>query len=106
MRVIHSFVLGFFLCIGLMPSGWASDLSPEAVSILAGPCANCHLSGEGKRGAIPSLNGQSENHLRARLLAFHEGKAEDATVMTRLMKAYDRAQIDALAKWFSAVETK
>ena len=40
--------------------------------------------------------------LRARLLAFHEGRASDATVMTRLMKGYDRGQIEALAKWFAA----
>ena len=41
-------------------------------------------------------------NLRARLIAFHEGKAADATVMTRLMRGYDRAQIEALAKWFAA----
>ena len=30
--------------------------------------------------------------------------APDATVMTRLMKGYDDAQIEALAQWFASEE--
>lgn len=38
--------------------------------------------------------------------SFKNGEFPDATVMTRLMKGYDDAQIHALAQWFSAKETK
>ena len=36
--------------------------------------------------------------------AFRAGQAPDATVMSRLMKGYDDAQIEALAQWFAAKE--
>lgn len=38
--------------------------------------------------------------------SFKNGEAPDSTVMTRLMKGYDDAQIHALSQWFSAKETK
>ena len=38
--------------------------------------------------------------------AFKDGTATDATVMTRLMKGYDAAQIAALAQWFGTTGSK
>lgn len=105
-RIFRCLSLGLLLCLGLLPTGWAAELSPDAVSVLAGSCANCH-GPDGKGSAtIPPLLGLPENQLRARLLAFHEGMVQDATVMTRLMKGYDRPQIEALAKWFAAEGTQ
>lgn len=105
-RIFRCFSLALPLCLGLSPAAWAAELSPEAVSVLAGSCANCHGPDGRGSAAIPPLRGLPENHLRARLLAFHEGKAQDVTVMTRLMKGYDRQQIEALAKWFAAEGTR
>ena len=65
--------------------------------MLAGSCANCHGPDGRGSAAIPPLRGLPENRLLACLLAFHEGKVQDVTVMTRLMKGYDRPQIEALA---------
>ncbi len=101
-RIFCCFFLILPLWLGITPAGWAAGLSPDAVSVLAGPCSNCHgLDGVGA-GSIPALRGRSASDLRNRLLAFQEGKSVDATVMTRLMKGYDRTQIDALANWFAA----
>lgn len=86
--------------MGVSPFASAAGPSRDDAAVLAGACVNCHGTAAG--APIPDLRGMPEAHLRSRLLAFHEGKAADATVMTRLMKGYDRAQIEALVKWFAA----
>lgn len=101
-RSFRCLPLAALIYLGLSPAGRAADLTPEAVSVLAGSCANCHGPDGRGSAAIPPLRGLPENRLLARLLAFHEGKVQDVTVMTRLMKGYDRPQIEALAKWFAA----
>lgn len=75
--------------------------SVQDISLIAGTCANCHGPDGRSTGGIPSLRGVHERHLLQRLQAFKAGTATDATVMTRLMKGYDDAQIQALAQWFS-----
>lgn len=79
----------------------ASPLKVQDVALIAGTCANCHGPDGRSTSGIPQLRGVSEQHLLARLQAFKAGTAADATVMTRLMKGYDDAQIQALALWFS-----
>ena len=98
--------LAGLLCLGLSPAGQAADLTPDAVSVLAGSCANCHGPDGRGSAAIPPLRGLPENLLRERLLAFHESQVEDVTVMTRLMKGYDRPQIEALAQWLAAQDPR
>lgn len=79
----------------------AAGTSVQDIALVAGTCANCHGPDGRSTGGIPSLRGVHEPHLLARMQAFKAGTATDATVMTRLMKGYDDAQIHALAQWFS-----
>jgi sulfide dehydrogenase cytochrome subunit len=79
----------------------AAGPTVQDISLIAGTCANCHGPDGRSTGGIPSLRGVNERHLLARMQAFKAGTATDATVMTRLMKGYDDAQIQALAQWFS-----
>lgn len=79
----------------------APGRSVQDISLVAGTCANCHGPDGRSTGGIPTLRGVNERHLLQRLQAFKAGTAPDATVMTRLMKGYDDAQIQALAQWFS-----
>lgn len=79
----------------------AAGPSVQDIALVAGTCANCHGPDGRSTGGIPSLRGVHERHLLARMQAFKAGTATDATVMTRLMKGYDDAQIHALAQWFS-----
>lgn len=79
----------------------AAGPSVQDISLIAGTCANCHGPDGRSTGGIPTLRGVGERHLLARMQAFKAGTATDATVMTRLMKGYDDAQIQALAQWFS-----
>lgn len=102
--------LGHLLWPGLMlaaaaqaqpaPSAPAA-LRAQDVAVLAATCANCHGPDGRSTGGIPSLRGVDATYLQARLQAFKAGTAPDATVMTRLAKGYEDAQIQALAAWFS-----
>ncbi|MBQ0130761.1 MAG: c-type cytochrome [Comamonas sp.] len=83
------------------PAPAAAGPTVQDISLIAGTCANCHGPDGRSTGGIPSLRGVHERHLLQRLQAFKAGTATDATVMTRLMKGYDDAQIAALAQWFS-----
>jgi len=76
-------------------------LSPASIAVLVGACESCHGPGGRSASAIAGFAGQPEGLLRARLLSFREATAPDATIMTRLMKGYDEAQIAALAHWFA-----
>ena len=76
----------------------------QDASVLAGTCVNCHGPEGRSAGAIPSLRGHTAGYLLQRLQAFRTGQAPDATVMTRLMKGYDDAQVEALAHWFADKE--
>lgn len=84
----------------------STSLTPQDVALLAASCVNCHGPQGQSRGGIPPLAGQTQAHLRQRMLDFRAGTATDATVMTRLMKGYDSAQIEALAQWFSGALAK
>ncbi|MBY4596902.1 c-type cytochrome [Ottowia caeni] len=84
----------------------AGKLAAQDVTALAGTCVNCHGPNGRSTGAIPSLQGQPANRLLMLMQSFKNGEQANATVMTRLMKGYDDDQIQALAQWFSARETK
>lgn len=74
------------------------------LSVLAQTCANCHGTDGRSPGEIPSLAGRDFDHLAQRLVAFKAGEAKDATVMTRHARGYTDAELEALARYFSAIE--
>lgn len=91
------------LAVLALPSVGATEgFDLAAVQVLAGPCANCHGPDGHSPGAIPSIAGLPAGETRDKLTAFRDGSAP-ATVMARLMKGYDEAEIAALAEWFSEV---
>ena len=91
-----------FLAAGPGAAG-AQDLDPAAVQVLAGPCASCHGPDGRSPGAIPSIAGLPEATAAERMLAFRDDADPAATIMPRLMKGYDEAQIRALAHWFAEI---
>ena len=70
---------------------------------LAESCAPCHGGAGRGVGAIPRLAGQEEAELARRMSELAAGDPQ-ATIMTRLMRAYDEAEIAALARYFSQVQ--
>ena len=92
----------------LMTGSGALAEGPVDPTALAGPCANCHGPDGHSAGAIPSIPsiaGLPEAETAALLRAFRADEVPGATVMPRLMKGYDEAQIDMLAKWFAEVKS-
>lgn len=81
----------------------AAPPSPATLAVLVASCASCHGPDGRSSTSIPSLAGQPESRLLQRMQAFKAGTAPDATIMTRLLKGYDDAQIKALAQWFAQV---
>ena len=90
------------LLVAALPAA-AETPDPAALQVLAGPCANCHGPDGHSPGAIPSIAGLAEEQATERMLAFRNGTDPTATVMPRLMKGYDEAQIRALARWFAEI---
>lgn len=82
----------------------AQDVDPAAVQVLAGPCASCHGPDGRSHGAIPSIAGLDEQRAVDRMLSFRADADPAATIMPRLMKGYDEAEIRALARWFAEIE--
>jgi len=98
-RRAGSVALAAGLLVGMAEGADAS--SAVQPSILAGGCANCHGTDGRSPGSIPSIAGVPYAVLKTKLEAFKTNPAPDATVMPRLMKAYDAAQIEQLARYFS-----
>ena len=89
-------------CLLVSPFALANTpLSTQDAEVLAGTCFNCHGPNGQSSESIPKLQGQPADRLLLRMQEFKMGKAKDATVMTRLMKGYDDAQLQALAEWFA-----
>lgn len=73
------------------------------VAQIAATCANCHGPDENHPAeGIPLLFHQPEDHLKKSLMGFKYRPSPHATVMPRLMKGIDDAEIAALARWFAA----
>ena len=90
---------------GAAADGGAVSLAVQATAVVAATCVTCHAPLP-EPGGIPALNGLGADHLLSRLRAF---KASDpaqstaaSTIMPLLMQAYDDAQLQALANWFSS----
>ncbi|MEK9754402.1 MAG: c-type cytochrome [Rhodospirillaceae bacterium] len=90
--------LGFILSSGAMPGTAAAD-TPSSV-ILANTCFSCHGTDGHSAGAMPSLNGKPAKLIEIALKAFRDGK-KDSTVMMRIAKGFDDAEIKALSEYFA-----
>ncbi|MDB5371585.1 MAG: cytochrome [Belnapia sp.] len=71
----------------------ATAASPPGAS----SCAGCHGG-----GAIPTLAGQPAEAVAAAMLAYKAGE-RSPTVMDRIARGFDEAEIRAIAAWVTAV---
>lgn len=96
--------LAAFAAMALAGPAVAQNAAPDpaAVRVLAGPCANCHGPDGHSPGAIPSIAGLDAADTLKKLRGFRDG-SEPSTVMGRLARGYDDAQLAALAQWFAEV---
>lgn len=70
-------------------------------AMLAAPCAGCHGPNGNSEGAAPSIAGTAAEDMVAAMNDFKAGK-RSPTIMNRIAKGYNDADIKALAKYFAA----
>lgn len=97
--------LGLVAFCGL--AGWLSLAAPanaEAArgEILSEGCAACHGPAGNSAGAIPSISGLSGAEIVAAFQAYRTD-ARPATVMNRIARGYDSAEIAAIASYFETL---
>lgn len=87
------------------PGAQGEEISAAQASVLAGSCFNCHgTDGRYGQDSIPAIASKPAELLRLQLLSFKADKIPDTTVMNRLSKGFTDAELDALARYFSAIE--
>jgi cytochrome c553 len=70
-------------------------------SALANACAACHGPDGRSQGAIPSIDGLTAEDFMAALKAFR-ADTRQGTVMNRIAKGFDDAEISATAAYFTS----
>jgi cytochrome c553 len=66
-------------------------------------CSSCHLEGYVGNSAVPRLAGQEVAYLRDTMVAFRDGKRANNPWMVALLKTYNDADIDALARYLAGM---
>ena len=79
----------------------AASYAGASGAMLGNTCAGCHgTNGISNGPATPSLAGLDYDYLVDAMKAFKEGERR-STIMTRIAKGYDDAEIEAMSKFFS-----
>ena len=86
----------------LIPLGAATaDVATPRGMALANACAACHGPDGRSQGAIPSIDNLPAEDFTTALQAFR-ADARQGTVMNRIAKGLDDAEISAMAAYFAA----
>jgi len=92
------------VCIG-GGAVWAQNaptgIGAAEAALLASSCFNCHGPEGAGEGAMPAIAGLPAEQLVAMLNAFKANEIPGATVMGRLARGYDDAEIAAIAAYFA-----
>lgn len=96
-----SFLLAAAGMAALSTAALAETALPLAAAAV---CANCHGTDGRVAGAIPRIAGQPAPLLAAKLKDFRDGKGETWTVMPRLAKGLNDAEIEHLAQYFAKID--
>jgi len=75
----------------------AGGVDPAVVS---NPCAGCHGTAGASEGQAPTIAGLSQMYLE-QTMNNYKNEQRYSTIMTRLAKGYDDAQIKAMAEFFA-----
>jgi cytochrome c553 len=85
--------------------GWGQAVPVPRPSRL-GLCAACHgETGQAGVAGAPNLAGQRLDYLRSALQQYRDGR-RDAPVMRAAIGPVSNAELDALARWYSAQATQ
>jgi cytochrome c553 len=85
------------LAFAMLPvAASAADAPPGASS-----CSGCHAPAASGAVVVPPINGRPAAETASLMREFKSG-ARPATVMGRIAKGFDDAEIDAIAQWLGA----
>jgi sulfide dehydrogenase cytochrome subunit len=94
-------VIFVLLCAGSRPSGiGAAEPTALRGQAMANACAACHGPDGRSQGAIPAIDGLAAEDFVTVLKAFRAGTRQ-GTVMNRIARGLDDAEIDATAAYFA-----
>ena len=83
--------------LAMLPvAAFAADAPPGASS-----CSGCHGPAASAGAAVPPIGGRPAAET-ARLMRDFKSGARPTTVMGRIAKGFDDAEIDAIAQWLGA----
>lgn len=101
-----SYAILVLLAIALFLYGMARAEPPTSRgTALADACAACHGPDGRSQGAIPSIDSLSAQDFMAAVKAFR-ADARKGTVMNRIAKGLDDADIDALTSYFASLRQR
>jgi len=82
------------LALAMLPAAaFAADAPPGASS-----CSGCHAPAVSAAIIVPPINGRPATETASLMREFRSG-ARPATVMGRIAKGFNDAEIDAVAQW-------
>lgn len=84
----------------IFANGQAAKADQASAAVLASTCFSCHGDAGKSAGAMPSINGKPAKLLELNMKAFRDGKRE-STVMQRIAKGFDDAEIKALSEYLA-----
>ncbi|MGH8157094.1 MAG: c-type cytochrome [Rhodanobacter sp.] len=90
------------LCLAAMPALAQSQTAASAQPSRLGLCAACHgETGHAVMPGVPNLAGQPLDYLRSALKQYRDGR-RDVPLMRAAIGPVSEADLDALARWYSA----
>ena len=89
----------------VLPGMTAADSAALRGAALANACAACHGPDGRSQGAIPSIDALSAEDFVVALKAFR-AETRQGTVMNRIAKGLDEADIAALAAYFATLQKR
>lgn len=97
--------LALLAAMVFLPSTVAADPVASRGTALADACAACHGPNGRSQGAIPSIDNVSAEDFKVALKAFR-ADARKGTVMNRIAKGLDDADIEAMATYFATLRQR
>ena len=88
------------LFAGLLLAASSVAIANPAALMVSSPCAGCHGTNGASLGEAPVIAGLSSMYLNATMKNYRSG-ARYSTIMERIAKGYDDAQIAAMSDFFS-----
>lgn len=85
---------------GALLSGATTASADPTALMVSNPCAGCHGIEGASQGEAPVIAGLSQMYLASTMKAYRDGQRY-ATIMDRIAKGYDDAQINAMSAYFA-----